>query len=394
MKNILIISALFPPEPVVSAKISYDLANEIYFKHGNLVVIAPPPSRPKGFVFQTDSFFSFNIIRSNTYYCSDSNIVGRLKESYSFGKFCENYIKNNHKNISQIYANTWPLLAQYYAVRVAKKYDIPIYIHVQDIYPESLINKVFILGCFIKKTLLPVDKYILKNASKIIVISEKMKENLCKTRNLDVSKMEVILNWQDESEFQTYKNSLNLKVNERNLFTFMYLGNIGPVASIDLLVAAFLRANLPATRLVIAGAGSMKQNIEQIVKKENSNQIEFWDVPEGKVPEIQDMADVLLLPMKKGEGVNSIPSKLPAYMFSEKPIIALVDLNSDISLIIKKANCGWVVNSEIELINVMKYAFNIKKDKLIELGKNGNEYALQHFSKKSNLNKLMNIFIH
>jgi len=178
------------------------LTSELQNKNKNIIVIAPFPSRPKGFSFQKNPDFPFKVIRSNTYYCAESSIIGRFRESYSFGKFCENYIKNNHDNISQIYANTWPLLAQYFSVRAAKKYNIPIYIHVQDVYPESLSNKIFLFGWFLYKFLLPIDKYVLKNASKVIVISEKMKSNLSKTRKINDSKMQVVLNWQDESLFK------------------------------------------------------------------------------------------------------------------------------------------------------------------------------------------------
>ena len=53
--------------------------------------------------------------------------------------------------------------------------------------------------------------------------------------------------------------------------------------------------------------------------------IEFWEALNGKVPKIQAQADCMLLPIKKGAASSSIPSKLPACMFSAKPIIGCVD---------------------------------------------------------------------
>lgn len=46
-KRILIVTAVFPPEPVVSAQISYDLATELSKKY-NVTVLCPPPTRPNG----------------------------------------------------------------------------------------------------------------------------------------------------------------------------------------------------------------------------------------------------------------------------------------------------------------------------------------------------------
>jgi hypothetical protein len=46
-KNILIVSCVFPPEPVVSANLSFDIAGELAFKN-NVTVISPLPTRPYG----------------------------------------------------------------------------------------------------------------------------------------------------------------------------------------------------------------------------------------------------------------------------------------------------------------------------------------------------------
>ena len=43
---------------------------------------------------------------------------------------------------------------------------------------------------------------------------------------------------------------------------------------------------------------------------------------------------------------TALPSKLTAYMFSGKPIIASIDLDSEVSEIIQKNNCGFVVEPE------------------------------------------------
>ena len=49
--KIVIVSALFPPEPVVSAQLSYDIANFLVDKGCQVTVICPFPTRPLGFNF-------------------------------------------------------------------------------------------------------------------------------------------------------------------------------------------------------------------------------------------------------------------------------------------------------------------------------------------------------
>jgi len=390
-RKILIISAVFPPEPVVSSKLSFDIAKSLS-KNNCVTVISPFPSRPFGFHFNKESpNKDFKHIHLGSYICATSSVFGRFKESYSFGKYCQNYIRVNCEKIDVIYANTWPLLAQFFTVRAAKKFNIPIIIHVHDIYPESLSNKIPVFKTLLNFILLPIDKFVLNNATKIIAISNNMKNYLINTRKIVKDKIFVVQNWQDVNNFIEYRLSNKLDVISNKPFTFMYLGNIGPVAGVDLLLEAFFKADLKNSRLVIAGSGSMKEILKKNAFELKLDTIEFWDVPDGKVPEIQNQADVMLLPIKKGAASSSIPSKLPAYMFSEKPIIACVDEGSDTELAINLSKCGWVLPAEnVEsLVIKMKEISKTSPAKLKERGINGFEYALTNLSKKNNLSKLI-----
>jgi glycosyltransferase involved in cell wall biosynthesis len=391
--KIHIISAVFPPEPVVSAKLSFYIANSLSVTN-SVRVLSPKPSRPFGFQFSGQSLhFNFKHIQFDSYVCASSSIIGRFKESYSFGKHCYKYIADNHKKIDVIYANTWPLFGQFFVVKAAKKYNIPILIHVQDIYPESLTNKMPFLSPLFNLILMLIDKYVLQNSTKVIAISNQMKNHLVRTRKIESGKITVVQNWQDEEIFVDYKSSNKMNRGNNGPFTFMYLGNIGQVAGIELLIDAFAKAALNNCKLVIAGSGSMKEPLQRKAMDMKLDSIEFLSVPEGKVPEIQDQADVMLLPIKKGAAGSSIPSKLPAYMFSEKPIIACVDDDCDTANAINTANCGWVLPPEnvANLAQLMKEIVGLQKEVLSLKGKNGFDYAIQNFSKKNNLQKIINV---
>lgn len=389
-KYILIASAVYPPEPVVSARLSFDLYQALRKKEYAAKVLHPKPTRPNGFDFSNSTSVGEEEIITDSHTCPQSSLLGRFKESFSFGKECAKYIIDHHKEIACIYANAWPLGSQYRIVKMAKKYGIPVAMHVQDVYPESLTNKLpSVVGCVFKAMLLPMDKYILRNSDKVIAISEKMKNYLCKTRGIDVSKCSVVINWQDETEFLEYQK--NAIPESHDKFTFMYMGNIGPVAGVDLLIEAFTLAKIAGSRLVIAGSGSMKEMLKE--KAKSNPNVEFWDVPNGKVPEIQSKADVMMLPIKKGAASSSIPSKLPAYMFSAKPIIGSMDANSDTANAIREANGGVIVEPESKetLAKTMKEMAAKDRKSLVEMGSRGQKYALEHFSKSANLKNLTHV---
>jgi glycosyltransferase involved in cell wall biosynthesis len=388
MSNILIISAVFPPEPVVSAQISESITINLSENH-SVTVICPRPTRPLGYAFCPDKTknYHFRKVVVSSYVCPQYSILGRMYESYSFGKYCSNFINKNRQNIDIIYVNAWPLFSQYLIVKSAKKYKIPVVLHAQDIYPEAFTNKILFFGKIINRFLLPIDKFILQNTKTVIAISDKMKNYLVVTRKIDENRIKVIQNWQDEREF-IGKNTK--KINHKS-FTFMYLGNIGPVAGVGLLADAFLDAKIDNSRLVIAGSGSMKNTLVQ--KYKHLQNIDFLEVPQGKVADVQTQADVLLLPIKAGAALSSVPSKLPAYMFSRKPIITCVDDNSDTAETIVRANCGWVIKPESSeaLAQIMANVVQIPIMELQTKGENGYNYALQHFSKTKNLQKLISI---
>jgi glycosyltransferase involved in cell wall biosynthesis len=392
---ILLISAVFPPEPVVSASLANDLAvalSEIM----EVKVLTPRPSRPFGFSFKKEGYkkreFEHIVLNSFTY--PRSKLAGRMLESYSFGKHAVDFIKKNRSEIKCIYLNSWPLLAQYLIVKASKKYSIPVVLHVQDIYPESLLDKLTLLKSLFVKMLLPLDKYIQKNTSKVVTISPKMKTFLINSRGVEERQIDVVYNWQNEERFIAYGKSVKQEL-ENSCFTFMFLGNLNRTAAIDLLISAFKKSGIENSRLVIAGTGSEKNSLLSLAASYQGVNIEFWDAPMIRVPEIQDKADVLLLNLKKGAAQFALPSKLPAYMFSAKPIIACVDGDSDTSITIKKADCGWIVSPENAdaLIKAMKTAISTPEKDLQRMGRNGFDFAMENFSREKNLQKLVNILV-
>lgn len=390
---IVIVSAVFTPEPVVTAMISLDLANELSLNN-KVIVLSPPPTRPFGKIYKEEDIqnkdFDFNHIILNSYTCPQSNIIGRGRESYSFGKEVESYIEKYASDIDVVYANTWPLFSQQIIVEVLKKYNIPLVLHIQDIYPESISKKIPFIGGLINNLLLPMDKYILANSSEIITISNRMKQFLVKSRNIDPENINVVRNWQDDKSFKISHENQN---NKDDIFTFMYVGSINSSANVELVIDAFGKIDLKNSQLVIAGDGSEKINCIEKSKKYKEKNIQFITVEPKEVPLLQSKADVLILPLKKGIAKTALPSKLTAYMLSSKPVLASLDLDSEVFDIISQNKCGIVCNpeEENELMEQMYNLYKEDKEVLIEMGRNSFSYAQLNLTKKINLSKIVAI---
>lgn len=393
--NILIVSAVFPPEPVVSSLISFDIASRLSETGNSVTVICPPPTRPFGYNFSNNDQrdYKFKKIILDSYACPESKIIGRFRESYSFGKHCSEYIRKNHDNIEIIYANTWPLFAQFFLVKAAKRFKIKVALHIQDVYPESFSEKqTGLIRKILLHTLVPFDRYVLKNCSRVIAISPNMRNYLIRTRRLDFNRTFVVRNWQNDEKFLPTKT---LTSKSDHLFTFMYLGSINPSASVVTLINAFGKAKLVNARLIIAGEGSEKSECIKAASLFQEAQIEFVSAPVETVADIQQQADVLLLPLKRGIAMTASPSKLAAYMFSGKPILACVEDTSDTAVCIQEARCGWVVEPENEdtLASLMKDIIISDRSILGELGNNSRSYAEANMSRRVNLEMMTSIIL-
>ncbi len=389
---ILIVSCVFIPEPVVSAQLSYDIA-EVLSKKNEVTVISPRPSRPFGKNYDNVQLenYPFKHVVVDSYVSPESSVIGRFIESYSFGRYVSNFIKKNRKDISKIYINSWPLLSQKLVVSISKKYNIPTAIHIQDVYPESLVEKMpRIIGKIIKKVFLPIDKKLLNNADRIIAISSNMKDYITTSRSIDGSKIEVVRNWQNDKLFIEYKSKENPS---KSIFTFMYLGSINPSANVELLIEAFGQSGMKDSKLIIAGAGPNMNNCISISKSYNKSNIEFTLAEKDQVPKLQSEADVLLLPLKKGMGKTASPSKFTAYLLSAKPVISCIDSESETANSIIESNCGFITEPDniLQLSGLMKYVRNLPKTELEIMGENGFKFAMNNLTKEVNLTKLIDI---
>lgn len=409
MPNIIIVTAVYPPEPVVSARMSYDLAHALALSGNDVTVICPQPSRPPNadysqyknsrlpFVVYEDGI---EVVRLPSFTAPESRMFSRLYESWSFGYHVCNYLASSVTKAEAIYVNAWPLFAPAQITRHAKRNGIPLVLQIMDVYPESLLAKLpNAIQHFAFSPLLKLDAWIALQAHSVVVISENMKRTYVDSRRILEKRVTTIPTWQDDTLFEIAPDKATACRRygiPNNKFTFLYLGNIGPVAGVDFIIRAFHKASLDDAQLVIVGDGSSKPDCIDLARQLGTNDVHFVsDHEAANVPLLQSMADVCLLPMKRGTGMSSIPSKLPAYMFSAKPVLATLDEHSDSAKVIIQALCGWIGGSEDLqwLSQKMKEVASLEPTELQQYGRNGRNYAISNFSKSEGVTSLAELIL-
>ncbi len=385
-KNILIVSGVFPPEPVTSAYMNYDLAEALSAEY-NVTVLRPKPTRPINADYSSQVLNynkPFKCIILNTYTHPGASIIGRTRETISFGMACAKYINENHKNIDFIYNSSWQLFGYYIVARAAVKHSIPYIVPIQDIYPECVLppNNGGLLGKALFKVLQDFDVYYQKHAYLVRTISDEMAKYLSTTRKVSLDKYLVVNNWQDDSAYE------NLSPSEHDKVVFAFVGSINKSSRVEYMINAFIRANIPDTELRIYGNGVDKTHCEDIVRAKGIKNIIFDSVPREKVPYVQSECDILLSALERGTAGLCLPSKLTSYMLTGRAIIVSVDKDSATARYITESRGGIIVepDNEKELADAFTRIVAEGKEKIEEYGRNNKAYAQQYLTKNVNLN--------
>lgn len=389
-KNILIISAVFPPEQVTSAYLNYDLAKALA-KEYNVTVLRPKPTRPIGAKFHEDwSDPDFETVLIDSYTHPKSELAGRFKEARDFSKKSVEYLKAHKDEIDFVYNDGWQLFGLNIIAKACVKYNIPYIVPIQDIYPECLLTKAnypWIVKKTIEVFLKPIDKYYQNHAYRVRTISDEMADYLSSTRKINRDKYFVVNNWQNDDDFKELPET---ETNDKLIFE--YVGSINVHANVDLMIKAFAEANIPNSELRIYGGGNQKEACQQLVKDLGLANVSFGFVSRNEIPAVQSAASVLIMALPTGNGNLCLPSKLTSYLLSGRPVLASVDQDSSTKRILEGEGCGKTVvpDDKDALIRGFKFFAEMAKEKREEMGHKSREYAMAHLTREINLSLVIN----
>ena len=390
--NILIVSGVFLPEPLTSARMNYDLAKDLA-KDCDVTVLRPVPSRPIGNKYgsgrELDQIDAFEIVTLKSYTSPESRIMGRIKESISFSMACLSYLRQNKKKYDLVYNDAWQLCGLYIIAKYCKRRNIPYVVPIQDVYPESLLTHLKsnnIVNKLIFSILLPIDKYYQKNAVVVRTISEEMADYLSKTRHIHRSQYQVVYNWQDSPQSH-FVETYNSKI------VFAYFGSVNEHANVELIIQSFIALNQQNSVLWIYGAGNRLDECKKLVDRTHVNNVIFGKFTPENMYDLQSKADVLVLALPSGNGTLAFPSKLSSYLFSGKPILASVDNGCAVDRMIALNKCGKSVGPDDVTCLTEGFLFFLKMDysERCAMGKRGKDFADTFLTKEKNLGKVVDM---
>jgi len=355
--HILFLTDNFPPEGNAPATRTYEHARE-WVKLGHKVtIITGAPNFPEGKVFDgyKNNWYSkselegIEVRRVKTYITANEGFSKRILDFISFmitSFFAGLFVKKPDVIIGtspQFFTaiSAWALSA----VRFK-----PFIFELRDIWPAS-ITAVGAMGRTLPIRILEkIEMFLYKRADKIIAVTHSFKSELIE-RGIDGKKIDVVLNGVDLSKYEPFAHKDKAFTEQYNLtdkFVVGYVGTHGLAHALDKIVeAAELLMDLDDVRILFAGGGAAKVDVEKLVKKKGLKNVVM--IPrQGKelMPNLWSLCDISLISLKDTDLFKTvIPSKIFESMGMGIPMIITAP-KGEATDIIETSQSGVVLEPE------------------------------------------------
>jgi glycosyltransferase involved in cell wall biosynthesis len=237
------------------------------------------------------------------------------------------------------------------AILVGKCLKVPVIIDMAENYP-SMLRDSRKLGRFRRTDILVrnvqfaklVEWLTLRGVKKVIVVAEENRERLLE-KGVPANDIYLVRNTPDLDMLDNSRDYVepSEKMRFMDRFTLAYIGALGPVRGLEMVVEAMPRIiqEIPKAHLLLIGKGEREPILQKLVNRHKiADHVTFkgW-LDFHHVPGYLRLAKVGIIPHRSTEHTNStIPNKIFDYMALGLPVVA-----SDIRplrRIIAEENCG------------------------------------------------------
>jgi glycosyltransferase involved in cell wall biosynthesis len=246
-----------------------------------------------------------------------------------------------------ISTTTPPILNGFFSALASKLSNTKFIYFCMDISPEigKQVTKDFENVLFYK-FLLKLDNWACQTASLVLVHSKDMFLSLQKRFVKKKYNLKIMRHFSPaiNKGYENKKNIMPFKL--RSKLKLIYAGNIGRFQGLETIIKSMcLIRHRKDIELLIVGEGIEKSFLKEKLKKLKVN-IKILDYRSSdSVKKIIKKSDIGIMTIVPNVYKFSCPSKIPTYLEQGKPIIAMVERNSQIAKEIIHDKYGFVVNS-------------------------------------------------
>ena len=407
-KRILLYANYFFPDKSAMSRLMTDLASGLSDDFDVTVICSVPSyagtieAEYKEHRFYYDNDSNMNIIRVRVSENDKSSKIKRIRHilDYFFNAILAT-IKIGKCDL--VYATTAPpilggLLGLFGKIITRSKF---VYV-IQDFNPEQIKAVSYSKNKFVLLVMQFLDNMSCKFADRVVVIGRDMQETLDRRFNAKKLQAEYIHNWVDEDEMYPLDSTdpgvcaFKEKYNVSDKYLFMYLGNLGLYYDLPNILKIFAEfKDKKDVAFMFVGTGAVEKELKSFCAKNTCENVIFVPYQSGKdLLYAMNAADVHIVTNSKGIKGVSVPSKIYGIMAVNKPVLGILEKDSEVWRIIDESKIGCVVETgDYGMLRNVLNDMILNKQSIKELGKRSRNALLEKYSKQDSLNKYKELFI-
>lgn len=385
----LIVSQWYPPEPLRHLA---ELAAALKARGHDVDVLTGFPHYPgdhgyPGYrrrLWMREQLGGASIVRVPETFNHQTRLIRRLAKYGSFAASAALLGPWLLPRPDAIYVYATPLTAAVPADLLRRWWNVPMVLHVQDLWPESLEATGAVVSPKALSLVSLGARYLYERAAAVIVISPGFRKRLLASR-VPAQKLHLISNWIDVDAAAPVPPDPNLAqaYGLSGRFNVMFAGVIGRAQGLDTVVeAARLMRDDAEVQFVFVGSGVETGRLRALAAQHGLTNVRFIDrQPESQMPAFFAHAAALLVHLRRDPVFRlTIPHKVFAYMASGRPVLAAV--NEDTANVVTAARAGVACDPEspVALAAAIKRLREMSQEERDQLGANGRRAACRDYS--------------
>lgn len=394
--RVLLVTIGYLPTLSSTARLYSELASDIRDAGHTVSVLAPVPNRylAEGTTKETDRWLheeeidGVPVLRVRKLPVPQHVPMARVAERFALGIGCRVAGRRLPRQ-DVVISYSPPLSMARAAERMAERWDAPVVVNVQDLYPQTVIDLDLLTNPVLRRGAEWLESRVYRGATTITVHSSGNKRFLVEEKGVEESTVEVVPNWVDLDE--TSPGPRDNAWRDRHgidddTFVVSFAGAMGFAQGLEdiLHVADALRGRQNLLFLMV-GEGTFLEDLQQIARDLELHNVRF--LPSQPFEDYDAMlraSDVSLVPLNPKLATPVVPGKLQSIMAAGRPVIQYSHPASDGRRIIEDAGCGLFV----EAGNPDRLAAAIEQlhddpDLGRAMGRRGRSYSESHFDRNS-----------
>ena len=219
----------------------------------------------------------------------------------------------------------------------------PLVFNIQDVFPDAAVET----GAITNNTIIALARWLervsYQRSAAVTVLSDDLRDNVAaKVKAKYRDRVHVIPNFVDTEFIRPADRITELRrelgIGEEPVV--LYAGNVGFSQSLEMVVDA--AAEFPHATFLINGDGAARSTLERRASHLPNVRFSGYQ-PKARVPEVLATGDVHVVPLKRGLGRVSVPSKTYSILAAGRPVLAAIDPGTEVPRMLAASGGGLAV---------------------------------------------------